>query len=466
MSSFVPCVVVVGRPNVGKSSIFNRLLGRKRALVHDFPGVTRDRIEESAEWMVQGRKQAVSLIDTGGLEGDIFEKEIRDQVSIALEKANIVLLVLDGREGLTPRDRDVILGLQRSGLMGRVPVVGIINKLDTEKHDDEVNAFFEAGLDHWVGVSAEHNRGFDEVRDMVFDLLKLGDQPEETVPEPIESVEGEEGVVAEPDVPPRVPRIAILGRPNVGKSTLVNAILGENRMITSSIAGTTIDSIDTEVEWGGRKFIIVDTAGIRKKSRTEQGVEVLSVVQARKALERADVVLLVLDGETGPVDQDEKISGLIEDSGRAVVLVVNKWDTQRKNDDFPREEAAERIRKQFRFLGYAPIVFTSALRGTGFHDLPDLISDIMEQRMVKVTTHEFSEWVRKESEIHNPMNAKFYLSHQTTRNPPTFVCHVSDPEKVHFSLKRHFVNAIRERWGYMGSPVRMTFVKSRNAQRK
>ena len=261
---------------------------------------------------------------------------------------------------------------------------------------------------------------------------------------------------------PKIPRIAVVGRPNVGKSTLINAILREERMITSPIAGTTVDSIDSVVELNGKTFVFKDTAGIRRKSKTEQGIEVLSIVQTKKALEEADIAILVLDGEKGITDQDEKIGGLIEEAGCSVILAVNKWDTQSKNQGFSKEMAAERIRKKMAYLHYAPMMFMSALRKQGLGGLGDLLEEVMHQRQLKVTTHEFTEWVREESTIHNPANAKFYLCHQSGRNPPTFVCHVNDPDKIHFSLRRHLVNALRERWGFMGSPIRMLFLEAKN----
>jgi GTP-binding protein len=237
-------------------------------------------------------------------------------------------------------------------------------------------------------------------------------------------------------------------------------------MITSPVAGTTIDAIDSLATLSGKPFIIIDTAGIRRKSKTEQGVEVLSIVQAKKALERADVTILLLDGEGGITDQDEKIGGMIQDAGCSVILAVNKWDTQKKNADFTREIAAEQLRKMMGYLKYAPIIFLSAKEGKGFEDLGDLIEEILHQRQFKVTTKEFTEWVRKEATIHNPMNAKFFMCHQTGRNPPTFVCHVNDQKKIHFSLQRHLINALREKWGFMGTPIKLLFVEGKNTRQK
>jgi GTP-binding protein len=227
-----------------------------------------------------------------------------------------------------------------------------------------------------------------------------------------------------------------------------------------------VDSVDSPAVIGGKKFLLIDTAGIRRKSKTEQGVEVLSVIQSRKAIERCDVAVLLLDGETGLTDQDEKIGGLIEDVGCGVILVVNKWDTQRKKQDFTREVAAGVIRKKMAYLRYAPILFVSAKENQGLDDLGELVLEILEQRRVKVATREITEWIRAQSGIHNPKDAKFYMCHQSGRHPPTFVCHVSDPDKIHFSLRRNLLNGIREKWGYMGNPVRLLFVKGTSTRTK
>ena len=265
-----------------------------------------------------------------------------------------------------------------------------------------------------------------------------------------------------PDEERRIPRIAIIGKPNAGKSTLVNAILGENRMIVSPIAGTTIDAVDSPATIDGLEVVLIDTAGIRRKSKTEQGVEVLSVVQARKALERCDVAVLVIDGDEGVTDQDEKIGGMIEEIGCGVILAINKWDLLQHRKGTTKETFAEQVRGQMAYLRYAPLMFMSAKKNQGIDNLGHLVDEINDQRRVKIATHELTEWVRRESEVHNPGNAKFYMTHQAGKNPPTFVAHVSNPEKVHFSLRRHLVNAMRARWGFMGSPVRILFLKGKS----
>lgn len=475
-------IVIVGRPNVGKSTLFNRLFGRRRALVHDEPGVTRDRLEEVSEWWVRGRLFKASLVDTGGLGGDRFAEEIARQVDIAIREADIVLVLMDGRAGYTTADEEVIRSLKQSGVLsGKIPVIGVVNKVDAEVHEHMISEFFESRLDPILTISAEHGRGISDLQEAIFDLTGGVARPDDEAAEPeaefeldtygmtaeeIEAAAENEAAEAEDAYVPKTPRVAIVGRPNAGKSTMVNALLGEHRMIVSPIAGTTVDAVDSVAQLNGKTFVLVDTAGVRRKSKTEKGIEVLSVVQTRKALENCDVAVLVMDVESGLTDQDEKLGGLIEEAGCGVILVLNKWDTQLRILANTREKAAEALRNRMAYLRYAPVVFTSGLRGEGFEDLGDLVEEIMRQRRLKIPTHEFTEWVREESAVHNPDSAKFYLCHQSGRNPPTFVCHVSDPKKVHFSLSRHLINALRKRWGFMGSPVRMLFIQGKNTRTK
>ena len=435
-------VVIVGRPNVGKSTLFNRLTKSRRAIVHDRPGVTRDRIIEEVRWNADGEPYDILLIDTGGLGHETFEEEIAHQVELAIQDAKAIIIVFDGREGPTHQDREVVQRIRKA--TKHVPMIGAVNKVDIETLSSLLPDFYSLGLEHLFPISAEHNRGIEDLKEAT---ISLGE---------FTPAEGE----APEDDRHQMRKVAIVGRPNVGKSTLLNAILGEERVITSPVAGTTSDSVDVVAEIGGKKFLLIDTAGVRRRNKTEQGIEVLSVVQTKKALERADIALLILDGEVGTSDQDEKIAGLIEEAGCSVVIAMNKWDTQARNHDFTTSQAAERIRSQLRFLQYAPITFISGLKNQGLEDLPDLIDDILEQRKIWITTKELTEWVRVESEIHNPDNAKFYHCQQTGRNPPTFVCHVNDPKKIRFSLSRHIVNAMREKWGYMGTPVRLRFLEA------
>jgi GTP-binding protein len=462
-------VCIVGRANVGKSTLFNRLISRRKSLVHNLPGVTRDRIEERVTWYFKKKPYQILLTDTGGFGGPVFQEAIEAQIHYALEYADAVLFVVDGSSGVTGADREIMQMIQRKGL--KKPILGLVNKCDTTEHEDRVDEFYELGLENWLGISAEHDRGSESIRDFILELAEAENViplPEDQTEEVLEAVDMDE-TEDSPDEKSkkeeqyfkRIPRIAIVGKPNVGKSTLFNALLGENRAITSPIAGTTVDALDEEIEIDGHRFVIVDTAGIRRKSKTEQGIEVLSVVQARKSLERADIALLVLDGEEGINTQDEKISGLILDSGCGVILLCNKWDTQKRNQEFSKKDAETRIRKAMPFLSYAPVHFISAKEHEGLRKIAELVQKILESRKTHISTHDFSEWVRRKSEIHNPKNAKFYLCHQTSRRPPTFVCHVSDPKKIHFSLQRHLINEMRKGWGFEGNPIRLLFEKSK-----
>ena len=447
--------------------------------------MTRDRIEELCEWWVKAKPYSVILVDTGGLNGDLFREEIQSQVNQALKNSDLILFVVDSQTGVLPLDEEVLRELSQSGLRKKLPIFVVVNKVDADLHEGRVGEFYSLGIETVIGLSAEHHRGIEDLKETILDTLvklhpdrqtfqpqlqaptqreirasrsKSKSKEKQKVITETEAGESEDEQIARFET---LPRIAIIGKPNVGKSTLLNALLGEERMITSSIAGTTSDSVDSEVVLNGKAFCLVDTAGIRRKGKTEQGIEVLSVVQTRKTLERADIALLVLDGEEGIAEQDEKIGGLIQEMGCSVVLVLNKWDIHARGN-FTKEIAAERIRGKMAYLNYAPLVFVSALREEGLDGLGGLFEEILEQRKVKVATHEFTEWVRQQSTIHNPQNAKFFLCHQTGRHPPTFVCHVNDPDKVHFSLRRHFVNKMRERWGYMGTPIRILFVEAKN----
>ncbi len=441
----LPKIVFIGRPNVGKSTLFNRLLGKKRALVHNLPGVTRDRMEAQTEWCVEGQNYSLILIDTGGLGGEKLSHEITSQVQNSLLKADAILLLFDAQTGLTPADRDILKELRESllkKLKHQPPIFGIVNKVDAESHEALYFDFFSTGLDLLMSVSAEHGRGIEDLKKQVIECVCKG-----------------RVLKYEKEDLSQTPKIAVVGRPNVGKSTFVNVLLNEQRMITSPVAGTTIDAIDSLVDVHGKPYLFIDTAGIRRKSKTEQGVEVLSFVQAKKALERCTLALLLLDGEKGIVDQDEKIGSIIEEIGCSVILVINKWDTQKKNFNFTKKEAAKRIRDEMRFLKYAPLLFISALEKKGFEPLGKLMESVLRERAFKVQTRELTEWVRNEALIYNPKSAKFYLSHQTSRNPPSFACHVSDPKKVTHSLERHLMNAMRKQWGFRGTPLRFHFLR-------
>ncbi len=452
-------VVIVGRPNVGKSTLFNRLIEKRKSIVHNKPGITRDRVEAQVQWWVQGKSYPIIVVDTGGLGSEKFSDEISRQVQIALKEADVVLFLFDSQSGLTPLDEELLLHLKRSGTFETAHFIGVVNKVDHEIHEERVSDFFTFGLNPVLTVSAEQGRGVEDLRNAVIEASKLF---WETGGKALDAFLEIENFSESSQAQNFIPRIVILGRPNVGKSTLINAILKKERMITSPVAGTTVDSIDSLVELDNKPFLFVDTAGIRRKGKTKQGIEVLSVVQTKKTLDKANLAILVLDGEVGTSDQDEKLGGLIEEAGCAVVLLVNKWDTQQKNIHFTRELAAKKIRDKMAFLKYAPIVFASALKGDGLNHLGELLEEILHQRKLKIPTHELTEWVRQKMTDNNPKNAKCYLAHQSGRSPPTFVCHVNDPDKIHFSLRRHIINSLRERWGFMGNPVKMLFIEGKN----
>ena len=446
MSRPIKRVMIIGRPNVGKSTLFNRIIGKRKSLVLDFPGVTRDLIEEEVRWDSLEGACRFTIVDSGGLEGDLFPEEIQKQIHCDLERADLALFILDAQKGIVPEDEIILSAFRKQQRERSLPIIAVANKVDQALHEDLILDFYRLGIPEVIGVSAEHGRGIETLKEAIIE--HIGHQ------DPLE--------VEEHEIARSVPRIAIVGKPNVGKSTLANSLLKEKRMITSSIPGTTVDAIEVPIQIDGTDYLLIDTAGMRRKCKTEQGVEVLSVVQTRNALEKADLAFFVIDGSQGTTDQDEKIAGLVEDSGCSVIIIVNKWDTQNQNTEFSRKDAIEHLHSKLGFLTYAPIVFASALYNRGLKDLGAIAEDILSERRKKISTHELTEWIRAQTENNNPKNAKFYLSQQVSANPPSFVCFVSDPKKIHFSLKSHLKNAFRKRFDYPGTPIRLKFAKSNN----
>lgn len=427
-----PVVAIVGRPNVGKSTLFNRLIGARKAIVEDIPGVTRDRLYDSSDW--EGRE--FILIDTGGIrfdQGDIFSKEIRMQAQLAIEEADVIIMVVDGKEGSTAEDDMVAELLRRSDK----PVILAANKIENFKDRDYFD-FYRLGLGEPIPVSAMHGMNTDELMDAM--LAKF--------PPPITIPEDEDAI-----------KIAIVGRPNVGKSSLVNAFLGEERVIVSDIPGTTRDAIDTPFEFQGRKYILIDTAGMRKKSRIKEATERYSVIRSLKSIERADVVIIMLDAQEGVLEQDKKIAGYVHEQGKANILVVNKWDLVEKNQ-YTMNQYDKKIREELKFLAYAPIMYVSALTRKRIFKVLDLADFIAEQHNRRINTSDLNQVVT-EAQMLNPLpggggrKVKIKYAAQVKTAPPTFVFFSNHPDLVHFSYLRYLENTLRTNFGFEGSPIRL-----------
>jgi len=428
-----PVVAIVGRPNVGKSTLFNRLVGARKAIVEDIPGVTRDRLYDVTDWA--GREFVI--IDTGGIrfdEGDIFAREIKMQAQLAIEEADVIMLVLDTQEGITPEDEQVANLLRRS----QKPVVLAANKVENFDRQMEYFEFYNLGLGDPIPVSAMHGRNINELLDAVVDRFA----PAQEYPEDAEAI-----------------KIAIVGRPNVGKSSLVNALLGEERVIVSDTPGTTRDSIDTPFEYEGNRYILIDTAGIRKKSRITEATERYSVIRSLKSVERADVVLIMLDASEGVIEQDKRIAGYVHEQGKASVIIVNKWDLIEK-DGQTMNKFDKDIREELKFLAYCPILYVSALTRKRIFKILELVDFVSDQHNRRVQTSELNQVVN-EAMLLNPLpggggrKIKIYYAAQVHTAPPTFVFFANYPEKVHFSYLRYLDNALRKNFGFEGTPIRL-----------
>jgi GTP-binding protein len=432
-----PIVAIVGRPNVGKSTLFNRLIGQRRAIVEDFPGVTRDRHYAEATRY----DKPFTLIDTGGFEPvseDRLLIQMREQSQLAIEEADVILFVMDGREGATASDLEVAKMLRRV----EKPVIYVINKIDGDRQEEIVSDFYEMGIDHPLTVSAEHGRGIGELIDTVLDLL-----PEAP---PISEAEAESET-----------RMAIIGRPNVGKSSLVNRLLGRERMVANPVAGTTRDSVDTPFMYNRKRYVLIDTAGIRRKGKVSQKLEKFSVVQALKAMERAHVVLALVDASEGVTDQDMTVAGYAYEKGRAVILIVNKWDLVEKNNATMGEYLRD-LRTRFKFLGDVPVLFVSALTGQRASKIMAEVEKVAEQFNQKVSTANLNKVMIDAVAAHPPAifqgtRLKFFYITQTAVRPPTFLIFVNKAEGVHFSYQRYINNKIREAFGFAGVPFRVEY---------
>ncbi|HEV2178288.1 MAG TPA: ribosome biogenesis GTPase Der [Terriglobia bacterium] len=460
----LPRVVILGRPNVGKSTLFNRICGRRRALVGDEPGMTRDRLYAPAEWL--GKQ--FEVVDTGGMvpdDKDLIPAEILRQAGVAIGEAAHLLLVVDARTGALPLDEELARLLRRTGK----PLALVVNKVDSAQSSALVAEFHRLGIRDMFPVSAEHALGIDDLLDHVTaGMRSAGLQPADVheeagapqSPAAPGEADGVNGDSAGAAAAPHAINVAIIGRPNVGKSTLLNRFLNRERSIVTPLPGTTRDAVDAEVERDGRRFRFIDTAGIRRKGKTHLLAEKLSVIQARKHLERSDVALLVLDAAEGVTALDTHIGGYAHESHRSVVIVVNKWDAVGKG---PRttEEYTEQIREQMKYLDYAPIVFVSALKGHRLGKLAGTIAEVAAARRLRVPTAEMNRFVEhldfdRASSPGKPLRL-YYLT-QAGVAPPTFVAFINSTRKLHFSVERFLENRIREQFGFTGTPI---VIKSR-----
>ncbi|MEH7125311.1 ribosome biogenesis GTPase Der [Bacillus sp. JJ1503] len=427
-----PVIAIVGRPNVGKSTIFNRIVGERISIVEDIPGVTRDRIYSSAEWL----NHDFNIIDTGGIDiGDEpFLEQIRQQAEIAIDEADVIIFLANGREGVTAADEEVAKILYRA----KKPVVLGVNKIDNPEMREHIYDFYALGFGEPFPISGAHGLGLGDLLDEAARHFPKHGQK---------------------DYDEDVIKFSLIGRPNVGKSSLVNAILGEDRVIVSNIAGTTRDAIDSQLTYNGDKYVIIDTAGMRKKGKVYETTEKYSVLRALRAIERSDVVLVVLDGEEGIIEQDKRIAGYAHEAGRAVVIVVNKWDAVEK-DEKTMKEFEQKIREHFLFLDYAPIVFLSAKTKKRIHTLIPMINTASDNHSLRVETSVLND-VIMDAVAMNPTptdkgrRLRIYYTTQVAVKPPTFVVFVNEPELMHFSYERFLENRIRDAFGFEGTPIKI-----------
>ncbi len=428
-----PLVAIVGRPNVGKSTFFNRIIGKRVAIVEDTPGVTRDRIYGDAEWL----DYHFTLIDTGGIEPmkeDIISQQMRRQAELAIETADVIVFLVDGREGLTASDLEVADLLRRS----KKPIVLGVNKVDHPKYADAEYEFYELGIGKPVIISSEQGLGLGDLLDEVvryFPRMGAGENPDVT-------------------------NVAVVGRPNVGKSSLVNALLGSERTIVSDIPGTTRDSIDSPFRWNGKDYVLVDTAGIRRKRAIEdESIERYSVIRSLGAIRRADVALIVVDAKLGLSEQDVKIAGYVHEEGKAGVLIVNKWDLIEK-DTHTMNEFKKKLAADLAFMDYVPMLFISALTGQRVGKVMEYADMVYEQNCRRVSTGTLNDIVAEAVSVTEPPSdrgrrLRIYYATQVSVKPPTFVLFVNDPELMHFSYKRYLENYFRKSFGLDATPMRL-----------
>lgn len=428
-----PIVAIVGRPNVGKSTFFNYIVGKRISIVQDEPGVTRDRVYADSSW--KGRN--FTLIDTGGIEPeseDIIISQMREQANIAINIADVIIFLTDIKQGVTASDKEISLMLKKS----KKPVILVCNKADSYgKTPDDIYEFYHLGLGDPYPVSSVNALGIGDVLDAIYEEFPEAEQEEDDT----------------------IIKVAVIGKPNVGKSSLVNKILGENRVIVSDIAGTTRDAIDSEFENEFGKYVFIDTAGIRRKSKVEEKIEKYSVMRSLLAVERADVCLLMIDANEGVTEQDKKIAGEAHEAGKATIIVINKWDAYEK-DEHTIEQYKKQVYNELAYLSYAPIIFISAKTGQRVHKLFELINQVASQNAMRISTSVLNQVLNEAIAIVQPptdkgKRLKIYYMTQASTKPPTFVVFVNDKKLFHFSYERYLVNQIRKEFGLTGTPVRM-----------
>jgi len=440
-----PIVALVGRPNVGKSTLFNRLIGERRAIVQNEPGTTRDRVYGSTDW----NGVDFTIIDTGGLQDDtdlpadeselrrLIARQTRNQAAMAINEADVIVMIVDARTGPTPQDAEIAEMLRRSNK----PVIIGANKAERADLRFDAFEFYELGLGEPIPISAYHGNGTGDLLDRIIEELPDIEELEE------EEVEG--------------PKIAIVGRPNVGKSRLLNALLGQERAIVSDEPGTTRDSLDTVIDWEGEQVTLIDTAGIRRRGRVEEGIERFSVMRSMRAIDRADVVLLVIDATEDFTAQDLHIAGYVEEQKKGIVVVVNKWDLVEK-DSKSMDEYRERARRQLDFMPYAPLVFISARTGQRVSRVLEAALEVVEERNRRVSTAALNRVLKEAVAKHPPPSkpgkwVRFYYGTQADVAPPTFIFFCNEPKMIHFSYRRYLENELREAFGFSGTPLRISF---------
>jgi GTP-binding protein len=440
-----PVIAIVGRPNVGKSTLFNRIIGRNFAIVEDVPGVTRDRNYTEAEW--EGR--SFLLVDTGGFEPDSADPmyiKMREQTTLAVEEADIIIFLMDGKQGLLPPDIEVSQRLRASGK----PVIYAVNKVDGERHEGFIPDFYRLGISTLFPLSAQHGQGFSDLMDELVRLLP-------------EAPSGDAG----PDASV-VARIAIIGKPNVGKSSFVNALMGEDRMIVSPVAGTTRDSVDSVYRYYGKNYILVDTAGIRSRGKISQGVEKYSVMRAMKSISRADIALVLIDASEGITEQDERIVGLAHEAGKGVIIVLNKWDLVPDKEERYKQFITD-VQQRLKFVDYASVLTISAVTRQRITKVFEEIDKVMVECQRRVSTAEINRVFEQLASRHEPplyrgKRVKYYYATQVGIQPPTFIVFVNYPAGVHFSYIRYIENNLRQAFGFSGTPVRI-FAKQRREEK-